>query len=469
MRARWFAVPAVSLALVVGGGCLGGGGGGTDAAGSRPAGDDQDSGPMPELSAAPPQRGPLYGVLPAGVGSSELARLDPRTLLPAKGVPRISLEGQQGVHAVSPDRSIAVAGDDGAVTIFDLEEMRALGTVTAKREMGASLSARWLSPRQVLLVGKPDQHELVATVVDAADRRVVAQRGYRTPLDAVSARPAPGGVVVLFQPSDRIGTAELGYVDVRGRLDRAPLRRVRAGQQQLERPDGGQVPAFRQVQPGLAVDPDGGHAFVVSAGSPVAEVTLPGLRTTYHTVGKPGRTRSVLSWLRRALAPPAEAKIMNGPRREAAWLGDGRLAVWGADTSYREGEDSTVTGRTRAYGLRVIDTGTWTIRPLVPAASDAVLARDRLVAFGGSATEGAETPARTGGAGLQILTPGADDPTRLFGGRMLSWVEAYGRYAYARLDRPDTSAYEQGFAVVDLRTGKIVGRHHDREIPWLLP
>jgi hypothetical protein len=63
------------------------------------------------------------------------------------------------------------------------------------------------------------------------------------------------------------------------------------------------------TQPGFAVDPSTGRAFVVSPDRLIAVVDLQTLEVSHH-----GATRSL-------------AKAVDGPSRTAAWLGNGLLAV----------------------------------------------------------------------------------------------------------------------------------------------
>jgi hypothetical protein len=104
---------------------------------------------------------------------------------------------------------------------------------------------------------------------------------------------------------------------------------------------------------GFAVDAAGGRAYVVDPDLVVAEVDLGSLEVTYHgplNYDRPVRTL---------------AKALDGPIRYAEWLGDGLIAVAGADYA------TTGTGLARKttvtpYGVRVLDTRTWEARTLDP-------------------------------------------------------------------------------------------------------
>jgi hypothetical protein len=178
---------------------------------------------------------------------------------------------------------------------------------------------------------------------------------------------------------------------------------------------------------------------------------------------------ALLAWLGTGFsAQPAEAKVIGGPVRQAAWLGNRFLAVWGEDVTV-ETKDGGPVSRSRAYGVRLIDTRSWTIQTLTPDASQATLAGNRFLAYGGSdgSADGDGNRSGLDFAGLRIFTPGGGKPVSVLEGRHLTWVETYGTYAYVPLERPETPELENGFAVVDLRTGEVVGKQR-QEIPLLL-
>ena len=58
----------------------------------------------------------------------------------------------------------------------------------------------------------------------------------------------------------------------------------------------------------------------------------------------------------------------------------------------------------RLAGLKLIDTRSWTVRTLDPAAAEASWQAGRLLAYGGTGDDQAE---RTRGAGLTLYGPGA--------------------------------------------------------------
>jgi hypothetical protein len=493
--ARAITIVTLSLVLLFGGGCVA----------DEPRQATEPSSPaMPETPAVLPAdqpNGPLYGtVWQPTTTASTLSRLDPRTLLPVAGTRQLRVDGLAS-WTVAPDRSVALFGpgqadptdpgvgarpNDANVYVMDLERMRQVAVIKAPAEVGFPRAARWLDAGRVLLLGELDNYQiveragmssvqsrpaLVATIVDVIKRRVITQRRHVLGGAAVAVEPSPDGIFVLLQPTDRIGTVEVGRVDTRAGLRLVRLGRVTAGFQRA--PDGGDV-GSRQIVPGLAVDAQGGRAYVVAAGSPVAEITLAGLGVDYHSLTRPGRAGpSVLGMLRRVLTPaaaPAAAKLQSGPERHALWLGGGRLAVWGTDMDF-SGEDGAVTGGSRPSGLEVIDTRDWSVRTLDPTAGRLVRAEDRLITAGvtARATDDGEGDRAATGDGLRIRAPGTRRPVHVYAGRPLEWIQAYGRYVYVDLTDPNKpSAGAAGYAVIDARTGAVLGEHKDRMLPDLL-
>jgi hypothetical protein len=491
--ARAITIVTLSLVLLLGGGCV---------AGEPRLGTDSSSPAMREAPAILPAdqpSGPLYGIVWQPTSTmSHLSRLDPRTLLPVAGTRQLRVDGL--VHwTVAPDRSVALFGpgeasatdpvgarpNDTNVYVIDLEHMRQVAVIKAPAEVGSPRAALWLGAGRVLLLGGRDNYQvveragvssvvsrptLVATIVDVTARRVITQRRYVPGGEAVAFEPSPDGIVVLLQPTDRIGTVAAGRVDTRAGLRLVRLGRVTAGFQRA--PDGGDV-GSRQIVPGLAVDTQGGRAYVVAAGSPVAEITLADLGIDYHSLTRPGRAPSVLGMLRRVLAPaaaPAVAKLQSGPERHALWLGGGRLAVWGTDMDFK-GEDDAVTGGSRPSGLEVIDTRDWSVRTLDPTAGRLVRAEDRLVTAGVTArvTDDDEGDQAATGDGLRIRAPGTRRPVHMYAGRPLDWIQVYGRYVYVDLTDPNKpTPGPAGYAVIDTRTGTVLGEHQGRQLPDLL-
>jgi hypothetical protein len=198
---------------------------------------------------------------------------------------------------------------------------------------------------------------------------------------------------------------------------------------------------------------------VVAAGPTVAEVDLASLRVAYHRLRQPG---SLLRRLAHWAVPPAEAKQVAGTWRAACWLGGGTLAVWGTDTA--------ITGTTlaeqrmdqRPSGLKLIDTRTWTVRPVDPAAAAASWQAGRLLAFGATWDGPAQ---RERGGGLTLYGPGDRPPRHLLGGQAVMEAVLDGDLVYAAVD---DGGEQGGSVVVSLPSGRVLSSS-DTPLPFLIP
>jgi hypothetical protein len=440
MRMRWWRLLAlpVALMLVIAGGC--GVGGGRDASTQSTV-----AVVVPPATTAAPARvgGPLVGVVSSDNLATELARLDPRTLRPLPG-DRLTLTGSWPMLAVAPDRSTAVLGsENGDLTVVDLAHLRQFGVVQTDLPGPAIFGWGWAGRSRLLLIDTSQQAATQVLAVDVNSRRVVR----RQRLDGVVQGYArlPHGLALLVTPANAIGRARLVVSDANAGLRTVALAQINAGFKQLDDTEGS-GPRMEQAIPGITADPTGRRLYVVPASGPVAQVELASLEVTYHRLG-----RSASPWRRLARwwAPPAEAKILSGPSRNALWLGDGQLAVTGYDGSAK-GHHQEIPS-----GLELIDTRTWTVRQVDQRSSSAVLAAGRLLAFGtafGAGPDGANQ-----GYGLTLYGPGDRQPVHRFGAKQVSWIQVNGDLAYVQLLDANLSDAE-GYAVIDLRSGRLLDR-----------
>jgi hypothetical protein len=396
---------------------------------------------------------PVLGVI--GYKPAVLAWLDPRTLRPRPG-PRVRLRYGVSSFGWSPDRSLLVLGDvdDDALHLVDPWRLRRLGTVEFGIVAEAPQELAWLGPRRLAVVAGDPGDGATLVMVDPVAGRVLSRR----PLAPASLRVAAAGdrLVLLRSESERVAPVQLQVVDDRGRVRSVRLDRVTAGFQNP--PDWDRPGAYGITRDaGLAVDPAGGRAFVVAAGATVAEVDLASLRVSYRQLRQPA---SLLRRLAHWLVPPAEAKQVAGSWRSACWLGDGSLAVSGADASMT----TVATQRmdTRTNGLKLVDTRSWTVRPLDPVAGSASWQAGRLLAFGASWDRAAQRPR---GTGLTVHGPG-DRRRHLLGSRMVDDVQLNGDLAYASVELGNGTG-EWGHLVVSLRDGRVLASS-DAPLPYLL-
>jgi hypothetical protein len=370
----------------------------------------------------------------------KLVRVDPLSFRPLPG-PRIEL----GIHgyswSYSPDRSkLVIGGFASGLRFVDLNRFEALGDLREDRRGGLVVAVAWPKPRRVLAV---------------VNRTVLEWRPLSISAGAVNAAAGKSGLVLLLAPLREprrasVGPATLLFVDPRGRTRSVLLDRAWAGEESVRR--GGRL-VYRQWRPGLVLDPVGRRAFVVPGGGPIAEIDLRTMRVIYRELAEP---ISLLERLHNWLEPEAQAKgEMEGPVREARWLGDGLLAVSGFDA---RGEKPS-----KASGLKLIDTRRWTLRTLDGDAADFLATERLLIAYG--------CCYRTGGKPLGLTA--YDRPGRtvwhLFGRRPIHAVQIAGGRAYVRLEAEWTGRRPPWVAVVDLRRGTALRR---LQTPWtqlLLP
>jgi hypothetical protein len=408
---------------------------------------------LPPGPAAPSAGGPVMAVVgdPGKGEPVQLVQLDPDSLRPLPGR-RLTLPGTVGGYAWSPDRSTLVLGDNNtdALLLVDARRMRALGKLWLDVPNAAQLLG-WLGPRRLLAVvdqplRDPDAKlgDTAVVLVDPLARRVLRRQNLH---GGVQTAVFDGDrAVLLTTPSEGIGMAGLAVVDGQGTVRSVPLRAISAGYKEpTDQGSAEGVTERREV--GLAVDRAGGRAFVVAAGTPVAEVDLATLRVTYHGLSQPA---SLLQRLAGWFVPAAEAKLANGPLRSACWLGDGLLAVWGSDARVVKDAGGEPTAKETPSGLKLVDTRRWTVTPLHPEATAVRWHDGRLLAFGVRWYE----QERPGGIGLTIYGPGDRRPLQLVKNRPVHELDVNGDLAYA-ITWGSSDLQKSQVAVIDLPSGRV--------------
>jgi hypothetical protein len=401
--------------------------------------------------------GPLLGTVWNDVrGQTELVHVDPDSLRP---LPAPSLRiGQNGTTwAYSPTRDrLAIAthveGRRGISASFQVVD-----PLTLRRSLvlplGSSqvLAMAWLEPDRVVALRfgyHPERLEVV-TIAPSA-KRVIASTKLHGEVHGVARTPS--ALVLLLSPEGRIGAATLAVVSANGEVRTVTLDRIWIG---FERSDGdsGEF-AGTQRGAGFTVDPEGGRALVFPAGSAAAAIDLGSLAVTYHTPHEPV---SLFGRLRRFLDPTATAKLIDGPSRTARWLGDGLVAITGADyATWRDG-DSRFQTRATPAGLMVVDTSSWQIRTIDRSANWVVYADGVLLATGEAWDS--STTVRTS-MGLAAYSADGSRRFRLFPGEQVSVWRAFRGRAYVGKDK-------EPFRIVDLASGQVVGTRREAP-PWLL-
>ena len=282
-----------------------------------------------------------------------LARVPGRTL---------SVGRHTGSWALSPNSSMLAIADFEypSIRFVSLGRMRSPGTVLLPWSGdGWVTGITWPRPDRVLVAVSEREGGFVA-VVDPQKRKELR----RVTLPVIRNTAAvDGGVALLVGPPNVFAPASVAVVDADGALRTTTVDRISVGS--IEHAGDPSTFSIDVREPGFAVDRAGGRAFVVAPDFTVAEVNLSTLGVAYHSPS----TRTL-------------AKNISGPSRQAAWLGNGLLAVAGVD--YRGTHDG------EPVGLRLVDTRTWTNRvvdaavPWFGLGDGALVAGDKVYGFDGS-------------------------------------------------------------------------------------
>jgi hypothetical protein len=149
--------------------------------------------------------------------------------------------------------------------------------------------------------------------------------------------------------------------------------------------------------------------------------------------------------------------VVEGPQRKAVSLGNGLLAVTGADYETEASRDAEST-LVRPAGLSLIDTSSWSIRKLNSETSDFSRFRSTLLAYGDTSWGETSEP----GVGLTGYDLRGRVLFQVLDGRKVGWIEPSGDLAYVFVSG-------RGRIVVDALSGRILGRGHALRAVSLLP
>jgi hypothetical protein len=363
-----------------------------------------------------------------GHGSDLLFRLNPRTLQQI-GRPIRTFRGGSDLR-ISPDGS-RLAFADGSeqrsrIHFVDLARWRSMGV--ARFDRRGWLTVGWLSQDRVLAITGQGLGRQRLLWVDVASRSVVARRAYSG--WNVNSVPVPGGLAVALGPREGVGPLRILLVDPSGGIRTITLDGIQAGGDYAD--SGGQV-----LTPAVTVDPDGGRMYVVAArGLLVAELDLASGAVSYHSLGASAAKGNVDVWW-----------------RDAAWAGDGRIAV--------TGDHWPPVGNRRPpllpvpFGIRIVDTRDWSIATLDRRPDSMHVAGGTVLAAGTQWFYGGRRPKSTGL--LAFDRSGGRAFTR-FRGRQVVLLGSRGDVGYAWV-RGTRTAH-----VLDLDSGRTLhtirtGRH----------
>jgi hypothetical protein len=368
-----------------------------------------------------------------GHGSDLLFRVHPRTLRPLSRPIRTFRSGADMALTADGRRMAYTGGYRAGSTIHfvDFARWRSLGVVRLGR-MGP-LGVGWAGPNRVVAITGQGFGRQRLLWVDVASKRVVARRAFRGRM--LNRFAVPGGFALALAPEGRVGPLRLLLADASGGTRTVEVEGIPAGGNEGERD-------ARYLNPGIAVDPEGSRMLVVAArGLLVAEVALASGEITYHPLGAAASKGDVDMWW-----------------REAAWVGNGRIAVSGEH--FRPSRGRRVPDGPAPFGVRLIDTSDWSITTLDARSSVMHVAGDTVLAYGTRWFDGGR---RSESTGLLAFHGDGRRAFVRFRGRDIATVGSRGHLLYAWVRRTRT------LHVIDLRDGRTVNEvHTSRRIPFLL-
>ena len=264
-------------------------------------------------------------------------------------------------------RSAAAASAARASTSWTSPGGARLGVARVGRH--AWLTVGWVSPDRVVAVAGEGSGRQRLLWVDAGTRKVVARRAFsgRT----VNTLAVPGGAAVVLGPEEGVGPVRILIVDPSGGVRTISVDGIKAGADYAERTGAGADPGS-----------DGRSATAAASTSwPPGGCSSPRSRlatgaVSYHSLGASAAKGDISVWW-----------------RDAAWTGDGRIAVTGDHWPRPRGRlpDGPIP-----FGVRVIDTRTWTIATLDPRPDTMHVAGGMVLAAGTRYFDAGERSTSTG-------------------------------------------------------------------------
>lgn len=365
---------------------------------------------------------PATRVLGFDYDARRLAYFDPATLA------RIGDTGASYTTSLcswsySPDRKhLAVSNCQGELRFFAYPSLEPEGQITWTDRLGRASGLAWLAPRRLIAVSTIGADTSRLATIDPVRRKVVG----RLDLGGVSAGRVLIGAtaVVLVTPSERFGPPKLVIAGPQGAPRTIVIDRFSFGTVSSAAADGSM--SFQVRTPAFAVDPVRRHAYVIGDALQTADVDLASGDVAYH-----GSVRRL-------------AKVMSGWTRTARWLGDGLVGVAGAD-SQTVGTGASAKVETSPFGLRVLDTRSWTSTQLDRDSTGLLASGPTILAYHG----GWSAYDRDGRHRYDVDLPGN------------AWLSVAGGRAYVCTERSAVS-------VVDLASGVPTPAGVGRTCPTLL-
>lgn len=315
------------------------------------------------------------------------------------------------------------------IHFVNVAQWRSMGVARVGRH--GWLTVGWVSRNRVVAVADEGPGRQRLLWVDARTRKVVARRAYGG--WTANTLPIPGGLALVLGPREDVGPIRILVLDPNGGVRKIDVEGIQAGANYDER---GQV-----LTPAVTVDPAGGRMYVVAArGLVVAEVELATGAVSYHSLGASASKGNIAVWW-----------------RQAVWAGDGRIALTGDHWPRPRGR---LPGGPIPFGVRVIDTRSWTIATLDPRPNTMHVAGGMVLAAG---TRYFDDGQRSKSTGLLAFDRSGRRAWTRFRGLRVTLLGSRGSRVYAWMWRTRT-AY-----VLDRDTGRTLhANRFGKRAPFLL-
>lgn len=289
---------------------------------------------------------------------------------------------------------------------------------------GYATATAWLTRRRLLALVSIDDARHRLYVVDPTARKIVSALTIDGQLEQVAS--SRGKLLLLLAPPDRVGVARLLTIGANGRVETVSLPRTLAGSRKTPG-----SPLLHGRLPGLAVDVSGGHAYILVAGAPVADVDLTSMHVSYQQTHV---NRSLAGRLAAWLVPQAEAKGIVGPQRQALWLGHGLLALTGVDDQTSIDRQGGWHYRFDPAGLTLINTHSWTARTIDSHTTTAWRLGQTLLALDSSSGGGPATLVGYDLSGKRLYTASVDTDGLVYPAGADAYVETINGSKLVLLD-----------------------------------
>jgi hypothetical protein len=358
-----------------------------------------------------------------GRDSDRIVRVNPRTLEPVSRPIETFRRGWS--YDFSPDGRFlarAASARPARIQLIDVPRWRSVRVL----ESGDNGTLTFARNDRLIEAGGTE-----IRVLSVPSGRLVAR--HRLDRFWVDSEAIPNGVALLTQARRGLAPAGLLLADGDGGLRHIRLDRIESG---------GNRRAY--LRPALAVDRDGGRAYVVAPREPlVAEVDLASGAVAYHPLGASAAKGTEEAWW-----------------RDAEWTAGGQLAITGEHMP-----PPLRNGRPAAgpipYGLRLVDPRDWSTLTVNRRTNELHAAGERLLAMGTRWNAGWRRSTSTGLLGFDL---GGRPAFGRFADKDVVVLGDHGPYAHVWV-RPDRMLH-----VIDLRSGRTVHTMHagPARLPTLL-